>query len=197
VPRRGYRSSSARGSDKKGKPRKPYLRNVGTRGFVRQGGARAGAGRKPGPQAGRVPWREIERAAAAGAPYDEIVGGIDIAPEDLQDRATQERIRGSVERGNLKFKLRLRRAIKKRGIEQGSVNSLALMARNALDWDQQLAQQGQQPPDMAGVGVRLVELIEKLAKGGKVAEKEEKNNGGSGVDQDHEGAARGGPTRAT
>jgi len=146
-----------------------------------------------------VPWREIERAAAAGSPYEEIVGGIDIALEDLQDRATQEQIRGVVERGNLKFKLRLRRAIKKRGIEQGSVNSLALMARNALDWDQQLAQQGQQPPDMAGVGVRLVELIEKLAKGGKVGEKEEKDHRGSSINQDPEGAGapRGGPTKTT
>lgn len=164
MPRRGFRSSAARGSDKKGKPRKPYLRNVGARGLVRQGGARTGAGRKPGAQPGRVPWREIARAAAAGAPYEEIVGGIDIAPEDLQDPVTQERIRGEVERGNTKFKLRLRRAIKKRGIEDGSVNSLALMARNALDWDQQLAQQGQQQPDLAGVGLRLAELIEKLAR---------------------------------
>lgn len=125
----------------------------------KRGGARAGAGRPPG-----VPWQEIEREAMAGAPYDEIVGGLDIPPEFLQDAAVQERIKGIVDRGNTKFKLRLRRAIKKRGIDDGSVNSLALMARNNLEWDQQFQGGGQGAPDTAGIGIRIAEVLEKLAK---------------------------------
>lgn len=154
MPRRGFRSAAAPGSRRKPKKEKPVAHRLDTR-----GGARKGAGRKPG-----VPWREIERAANAGSPYEEIVAGVAIAASDLQNPAVQERIKVVVEQGNAKYKLRLRRAIKKRGIEEGSVNSLALMARNSLDWDQQMAQQGTQAPDLAGVGVRLVELVEKLAK---------------------------------
>ena len=148
MPRRGFRSSSTRGA--KAKPRPPHpgrhaKKYAGLRG---QGGARPGAGRKPGP----VPWRAVQRAAESGAPFEEIVAGLEISVDALQDKDIQEQMRAIIDRGNFKFKLRLRRAIKKRGIDEGSVNSLALMARNTLERDQALAQV-QAAPDLTALGI--------------------------------------------
>lgn len=154
MPRRGYRPST-RGGKAKPKPRGARVYT----GLLGRGGARAGAGRKPDP----VPWGRVRKAAEAGAPYEEIISGLEIPAEALQQRAVQEKLRTEIDKGNTKFKLRLRAAIKYRGIKEGSVNSLALMARNALDWDQQLAQ-AQAPPDLTGIGARLADLVEKAVK---------------------------------
>jgi hypothetical protein len=124
-----------------------------------------GAGRKPGAQAGKVPWRAIQDAAVAGVPYDDILGGIDIHPSDLSNPETQERIRAIVERGNKQYKIELYTAVRRASLrKKPSVNTLALGARNVLDWDQQFDPAGQGEPDLVGVGVRLSEIIEKLSK---------------------------------
>jgi len=112
-----------------------------------------------------VPWRAIQAAAEAGVPYDDIIGGIDIHPTDLSSPATQERIRAIVDRGNKQYKIELYTAVRRASLrKKPSVNTLALGARNVLDWDQQFDATGQGEPDLVGVGVRLTEIIEKLAK---------------------------------
>lgn len=112
-----------------------------------------------------MPWREIEEAAAAGVGYDDIVGGIDIHPSDLSDPATQEKLRAVVDRGNKRYKIELFRAVRRGALrKKPSVNTLALGARNVLDWDQQFDASGTTEPDLVGVGVRLAEIIEKLSK---------------------------------
>lgn len=105
----------------------------------------------------------MKRHAEAGATYDRIVLGLEIPPEALQEPAVQERLRQLVDRGNAKYDLQLGRALKRRGIKEGSVNVLLGAARNRLDWDQQLAQQ-QGVPDLEGVGARLTDLLDKLAR---------------------------------
>lgn len=105
----------------------------------------------------------MQRHAEAGSTYDRIVLGLEIPAEALQDREVQERLRLVVDRGNAKYDLQLGRALKRRGIKEGSVNVLLGAARNRLDWDQQLVQ-ATGAPDLEGVGARLADLIEKLAK---------------------------------
>lgn len=129
----------------------------------KRGGARPGAGR---PAAGEIPWAQVERYAAAGGLEPEISVAFGITEAQLQDRTTAERYRQALAKGHARYKLELREQIKERGMRtakgSGSVHSLALQARNHLEWDRE-TQQHLLPPDLSAARDRLRDTLVRLA----------------------------------
>lgn len=136
----------------------------------RHGGPRPGAGRPPrggdSAPAGPIPWKDVERYATSGAPEAEIATALGITEAVLQDRVVADRFRAAIVRGHAQFKVGLREQIKLRGNKTnkgaGSVNALALQARNHLDWDREVPQQ-LAAPDLAGARERLRDTLIRLA----------------------------------
>jgi len=134
-----------------------------------RGGVRPGAGRprtKPKPTPA-LPWARIREAAEAGAEEPEIVRALEISEFALAEPANLTRFREEIARGHALLKLELRKTIRRRGQRTskgaGSVNALALQARNILEWDKQLPSQ-EQEPDLGTARQRLRDLFAKLAQ---------------------------------
>lgn len=139
----------------------------------RRGGRRPRAGRpatKPKPPVvvelpERV-WREVREAAAAGTPERTIIKALGIPELLLEDAVALLRFREEVGKGHALYELELRKTIRKRGLKStkaaGSVNALALQARNILDWDKQIPTQ-EVEPDLGTSRQRLRDLFVKLA----------------------------------
>jgi hypothetical protein len=150
---------------------------AGTKG--KGGGRRPGAGRhrkrpaKPKPI--ELPWMMIREAAAAGATEAEILKAYRIEETALGDPPTLARFRTELEGGLARYKIGLRMSIKDRGNRTrrgaGSVNALALQARNYLDFDKQIPAQ-ETEPDLGTARQRLEDLGEKMA--GAASEREGK-----------------------
>ena len=140
------------------------------------GGPRTGAGRPPkklkaAPPAPKpapppIDWRSVSEAAEAGADETEIIRALGISELALEDPANLTRFRDDIARGHARYKLELRKIIKARGQKTtrsaGSVNALALQARNLLDWDKQIPTQ-EVEPDLGTARQRLRDLFVKLA----------------------------------
>lgn len=131
----------------------------------RSGGPRPGAGAKRR-RAVPVPWRRVEAAARVGATEEEIVRGLPLPPGALEDPANLTRFRDALAVGHALYRLDLRTLIKRRGrrtVEQaGSVNALALQARNVLDWDTQVPEK-EPDQDLGTARSRLLALVGRLA----------------------------------
>jgi hypothetical protein len=108
----------------------------------------------------------IREAAAAGATEAEILKAYRIEETALGDPATLARFRTELEGGLARYKIGLRMSIKDRGNRTrrgaGSVNALALQARNYLDFDKQLPAQ-ESEPDLGTARQRIKDLVVKLA----------------------------------
>lgn len=131
-----------------------------------RGGKRAGAGR-PQTKPKQLPWKLIREAAAAGADEGVIVRALGIPDVLLEDAANLTQFRDEIARGLAIYKLELHKTIKQRGRKTtksaGSVNALALQARNVLEWDKQLPTQ-EVEPDLGTSRQRLRDLLTKLAQ---------------------------------
>lgn len=129
----------------------------------KRGGRRAGAGYVA---PGGIPWAQVREAAEAGVGQDDIAEALEISQETLNDPDTLSRFQAVVKRGNAWARLQLQAAIAKRGTRTtkgaGSVNALALRARNLLDWDKGLVEQ-EAEPDLRNAHIRLRATLEKLA----------------------------------
>ena len=135
------------------------------------GGARHGTGRprgkpKPSPPPPALPWVAIRDAAAAGATEAEILKAYGIDEGQLADPVMLARFRQELETGLARYKIALRMAIKDRGNRTrrgaGSVNALALQARNHLDFDKLIPAQ-ETEPDLGTARQRLADLGAKMA----------------------------------
>lgn len=84
----------------------------------------------------------------------------------LEDPAQLARFREEISIGHARYQLELREQIKRRGNRStrnaGSVNALALQARNILDWDRQIPAQ-EPEPDLGTARQRLRDLFGRLA----------------------------------
>lgn len=114
-----------------------------------------------------MPWKKIQEAAASGAEEVEIVRGLEISEVSLQNQVTLARFRDVIAVGRARFLLELRRTIKARGLRTnkgaGSVNALALQARNYLDFDKLLPSQ-ETEPDLGTSRQRLKDLLVRAAE---------------------------------
>lgn len=144
------------------------LKNAGKREIRIQaqkgpGGARPGGGRV---KAGGIPFAQVREYAEAGCTAEDITEALGISQETLNDPETLARFRDVVKRGNAMGRLLLQEAIAKRGRRTvkgaGSVNALAIRARNLLDWDKGLTEQ-EPSPDLTSAHARLRCTFEKLA----------------------------------
>lgn len=129
------------------------------------GGPRPGSGR-PRKQPRPLPWKAIAEAARDGATEDEIIRGLRLAIEALNDPEQLARFRDELAIGHAHYKLELRKSIRRRGQRTsetaGSVHALALQARNVLDWDSQIPAQ-ETEPDLQTARQRLRDLVVRLA----------------------------------
>lgn len=129
------------------------------------GGSRGGG--RPRKHPPKLPWRRITRNAKAGATEEEIVRGLQLNVQALNDPVTLTKFRDVIASGHAAYRLHLRQAIKLRGLRThegaGSVNALALQARNVLDWDSQIPAQ-ETEPDLGTARQRLRDLIVRLAE---------------------------------
>jgi len=109
----------------------------------------------------------VREAASFGSPEETIIRGLDIPESALLNQAELARFRREIAIGHAKYELELRRAIRSRGQKSGrwagSVNALALQARNILDWDKQIPAQ-ETEPDLGTARQRLRDLFALLAK---------------------------------
>lgn len=133
---------------------------------ARRGGARPGSGRPPAPKG--LDWAAVRRYAETHAPEAEIRTALEITDAQLGPAET-ERLRNEIAKGHAVYRLKLREEIARRGRKtrsdgtDGSVNALALQARNTLDWDKQVPTQ-EVPPDLGTARQRLGDLILRLAQ---------------------------------
>jgi hypothetical protein len=109
----------------------------------------------------------VREAAEAGAEETEIIRALEIPESALEDQVVLTRFRDSIAVGHARFLLELRQAIRRRGLRTpkgaGSVNALALQARNHLDWDKLLPAQ-ETEPDLGTARQRLKDLLARLAE---------------------------------
>lgn len=130
------------------------------------GGKRPGTGRPRKPR--EIPWAKVEDYASAHAPEADIRLALDIT-DAMLGPAELEKFRAIVARGHAMYRLNLRRLVRRRGERSnpkgtdGSVNALALQARNTLDWDRQIPTQ-EVPPDLGTARARLSDLLLRLAQ---------------------------------
>jgi hypothetical protein len=130
------------------------------------GGRRTGAGR-PRVRPKTLPWQLIRRAAANRATEAEIISALRIPDSALADPAVPARFREEISIAHARHDLELRHSIRRRGLRTtrhaGSVNALAMQARNSLDWDRQVpAEEGE--PDLATSRQRLRDMLMRLAE---------------------------------
>ena len=106
-------------------------------------------------------------SAEVGGEEGEIIRALGISEAALKDPINLQRFRDEISTGHARYKLELRRTIHKRGQRTsktaGSVNALALQARNCLDWDRPLQTQ-ETEPDLGTARQRLRDLFVKLAQ---------------------------------
>jgi hypothetical protein len=142
----------------------------------RSGGARNGAGRRSprgaggerAPKSALAPFLPAIRAAAeAGSEENEIVRALRIPDSVLADPAVLTEFRGELAAAHARYAVELRQEIRRRGKRStknaGSVNALALQARNVLDWDRELPNQ-ETEPDLGTARQRLRDLFVQLAR---------------------------------
>lgn len=114
-----------------------------------------------------LPWTLIRQAAEAGTPPNVIIDAYALPLARLELPGVKERFQRTMREGHAVYEIQLRLDIKWRGKytkrNAGSVNALALQARNILDWDRGLEGQDQ-APDLGTARQRLRDLFEKLAK---------------------------------
>lgn len=132
-------------------------------------GAKNGAlGGRPRTRKRSIDWAKVSIYAQAHAPENEIRLALDIT-DDLLGPAELEKFRATIARGHAVYRLALRREIHTRGKRgrgdgtDGSVNALALQARNTLDWDRQIPTQ-EVAPDLGTARARLGDLLLRLAQ---------------------------------
>jgi hypothetical protein len=137
-----------------------------------RGGRRAGSGRPrskpaPPPRLPELPWAQIKAAAEDGAEEGDVIRDLRISEAQLADPVVLARFRDVVAAGNGRYRIDLRATIKRRGQKTtkaaGSVNALALQARNKLDWDKTIPTQ-EVAPDLGTARQRLRDLLVKLAQ---------------------------------
>jgi len=116
---------------------------------------------------GGLPWSEIITAARAGVDERRIMDAYRLDEQNLRDLGVLERFRQEVHAGNAFKEVHLRVEIDTRGKQSrrnaGSVNILALEARNVLKWDRQQKSQ-EKVPDLASAKERLRTTLERLAE---------------------------------
>lgn len=144
------------------------------------GGLRAGSGRRPDdPAVGRppapadddnsgIPWVEIHEAACAGVQEREIITALGLDEQHLRaSPAALDKFRGIVARGHAWCRVNLQVEIDERSRRThrnaGSVNVLALRARNLLGWDRQRRDVATEP-DLTTARERLRARLMKLAE---------------------------------
>jgi len=136
-----------------------------------RGGARRGSGPKAkerveaAPVAAEIDWVQVKRFADIGSSEAEIIQGLGITDAQLKDSAVAQRLRAAVTQGTAFKALVLQETIHKvaMGDSKGGANTLALEARNRLDWDKQIGTQ-EQAPDLTSAHARLRLTLERLAK---------------------------------
>jgi hypothetical protein len=110
----------------------------------------------------------VQEHAENGSPETDIVLAMGITEEQLRDPQVAQRLRDIVTRGNAKKRLLVRARVgargRKTGKGAGSVNALALEARNLLEWDRQQQTQ-EEPPDLTSALPRLKLTLERIAAG--------------------------------
>jgi hypothetical protein len=115
---------------------------------------------------GGIAWAKVREFAEAGCDEEDITEALRISTETLNHPETRARFLDVVRRGNALARRQLQAAIAKRGTRTvkgaGSVNALALRARNLLKWDSGLEEQ-ESAPDLADAKARLRLTLEKLA----------------------------------
>jgi hypothetical protein len=129
----------------------------------KRGGRRAGAGRPR-----TINWKAVEKAFdAPGATEQTVIKALEIPDVVLENPEILARLRRCADVARAKYELQLRGAIRDRGLHTkrgaGSVNALALQARNLLDWDRQMPTQETQP-DLTTARQRLSDLFGRLAE---------------------------------
>lgn len=109
----------------------------------------------------------IRAAAEAGANETEIIRALGLPDALLADAGVLTKFRAEIVSGHARYAIDLRQQIRRRGLRtsntSGSVNALALQARNILDWDKLLPAQ-ESEPDIATARQRLRDLFVKLAQ---------------------------------
>jgi hypothetical protein len=140
------------------------------------GGARKGAGRprKPRPKPAPAPktdgfeqiLAQVREYAEAGVEEATIVSVLKIDEAKLKAEGRLTAFREAVAYGQEVCRAELMLQIKRRSTRtrrnDGSVNALALRARNLLNWDRQ-GIQDEQKPDLSGARERLRLELQKLA----------------------------------
>jgi hypothetical protein len=110
-----------------------------------------------------VDWANVAKWARTGADEDEIVAALGLPR--AAPRPILERIREEIARGKALQRLDVRVAMRKRGIHEGSVNTLKTIAREVLGWGRNEFQEGG-PPDLAELERVLLEQLDKLERRG-------------------------------
>jgi hypothetical protein len=112
------------------------------------------------------PWTTVRRMVErTGASLDEVLGLPEIPASCFEDPVIMAQLRDTVERAQLVFRLNVRGALAQKGIENLSVTALLGLARNipGLEFDQQNVQ-GLNAPEVAGLEIKIDELLERLSK---------------------------------
>jgi hypothetical protein len=109
----------------------------------------------------------VKTAAETDTEEAEVIRALGISELALADPVNLTRFRDELARGHALYKLELRQTIRQRGQRSsksaGSVNALALQARNILEWDKQLPTQ-ETEPDLGTARQRLRDLFVKLSQ---------------------------------
>ena len=140
----------------------------------KSGGVRPGAVRKSTRKNSRerpskkpsIDWISVEFFAKNGISEADIRASLGISDTFLDAVAT-DRFKTLVARGHARHRVDLELRINRRGVRtseaDGSVNILALQARNKLDWDRQIPTQ-EAEPDLGTARLRLGDLLVRLAQ---------------------------------
>jgi hypothetical protein len=110
-------------------------------------------------------WKIKDLVERTNAPLEEVLALPMIPPSCLEDQAIIAKIRDVVERAQLIFRVNIRGALATKGIANLSVTALMGLARNTdgLNFDQQMFS-GAMAPEIAGIEIKIDELLERLAK---------------------------------
>jgi hypothetical protein len=113
-----------------------------------------------------VPWAKVRQFAQAGADEVRILRGLGLEEQRLRELGCWDRFQRDVAQWNQQGQLELLSDIRDRSKRSkrnsGSVNAMALRARNQLGWDRQVLGQ-ESEPDLSVAHERLREELVKLA----------------------------------